>query len=234
MTQRHILSIALVFTLAGCGTGSDFMTDRTGTDGLPELPRSSGGTASGTEGTFDHPAALGDIAADVREALARIEEEGPPAYTAHVHSCRKIPYATLGRLLTSRGVDLAAGDGSAGALYRESDQALGAPNYAARISESTDVTVATASRLFDVFVQAAPEIIAAMPTLDACRIGADGTAMFDASGNCTADGIACLLGVPATETHVALCNTFVARASTPENGRAIAVASMLAANFTCE
>lgn len=94
--------------------------------------------------------------------------------------------------------------------------------------------MATASRLFDILVQAAPEIIAAMPTLDACRIGERGTEMFDASGSCTADGISCLLGLPATETHVALCNTFVARASTPENGRSIAVASMLAANFTCE
>jgi len=234
MTTRHLVCLAVLLALPACGKSPDFNTDREMPAALPDYATGGGGTASGTEGTFDHPAALGDITTDVREALERIEEEGPPAYTAHVHSCRKIPYATLGRVLTSRGVDLAAEGSSAGALFRESDQALGAPNYGARISESTDVTVATASRLFDIFVQAAPEIIAAMPSLEACKIGERGATMFDAEGACTADGISCLLGVPATETHVALCDTFVARASTPEIGRAIAVASMLAANFTCE
>jgi hypothetical protein len=234
MTQRRLTCLAALLLLAACEGGSVYASGPDLVGALPQLPATGAGngTASGTEGTFDHPAALGDVTTDVREALARIEEEGPPGYTARVHACRKLPYATLGRVLASRGVNL-DGEG-AGALYRESDQALGAPNYGARVAESTEVTVATASRMFDLFVQAAPEIIAAMPTLDACRIGDRGAVMFDAEGHCTADGISCLLGIPATETHVALCDTFVARASTPERGRQIAVASMLAANFTCE
>ncbi len=58
--------------------------------------------------------------------------------------------------------------------------------------------------------------------------------IFDASGNCTEAGLTCLLGEPATEEHVALCDHMVDRASSPETGRVVAVASILAAAATCE
>jgi hypothetical protein len=129
--------------------------------GEPPLP--TGNASAGTENTFDHP----DSNIDVWELLDRMKAEGPPRYAARMHGCAKLKYDTLGRLLASRGVDLAAtGALSAGKLYRDGDQALGAPNFGARQRESRELTTATASKMFDIFVQAAPEIIAAMPT---CR-----------------------------------------------------------------
>jgi hypothetical protein len=86
----------------------------------------------------------------------------------------------------------------------------------------------------DVFVQAAPEVIAAMPNVKACQVKGVGTKMFDANGKCTLDGIGCLMGAPATSQHVALCNQAIADASTPEIGQKLAVAAILAAAHSCE
>jgi hypothetical protein len=132
-------------------------------------------------------------------------------------------------------VDLGAGGGvSAGRLYREADLALGVANFQARKPESIELTASAAAKMFDIFLQAAPEIIAAMPTLPACMRAGVGTEFFDASGNCTSDGITCLTGIPATATQVDLCNQLVQRASTPEKGRTLAVAAVAAAAHTCE
>lgn len=192
-------------------------------------------TVGGTENTFHHPQAIDDVrTADARAVLERMAEEGPPAYRARVHGCRKMSYGNVGRMLRDLGVDLEGGAGSAGAMYRSADQALGAPNYAARIAETTELTTASASRLFDMLVVAAPEIIENVESTERCQIGGRGVQIFDASGACTEEGLTCLLGEPATEEHVALCDLMVDRASSPETGRVVAVASVLAAASTCE
>src|SRR5262245_9167303 len=91
--------------------------------------------------------------------LERIQREGPPRYASRVHGCPKMRVLTTGNVLASRGVNLAApAELSAGRIYRTSASALGAPNYAARIRENIDLGVATASKMFDIYVQAAPEI----------------------------------------------------------------------------
>jgi hypothetical protein len=195
------------------------------TEDLPE-----GNASGGEDNTFDHP----ETQIDVWELLERLSEEGPPRYTSRVHSCAKIRYATVGRILESRGVNLGGTGVTAGGLYTGGDQALGAPNYAARSRESIDLTTAGASRLFDIFVAAAPEIIAQMPLRTECMIGGIGTEMFDPSGACNADGISCLTGVPATPSHIELCNLTVQRASDPELGKNMAVAVLAAAAHTCE
>jgi hypothetical protein len=146
-----------------------------------------------------------------------------------------MPYRTLGRVLAGLGVDLdATAETAAGRMWRGSDQALGAPNYNARIGESTEVTVAVASRTFDIFVQAAPEIIERLPTVERCMVGGVGATVFDAAGRCKEDGLSCLLGSPASELHVAQCDDVVRRAADPAQGRAIAVAALLSAAHTCE
>jgi hypothetical protein len=240
MNKITILSLALLVVLTACDSGAVGTSRSTGAsgDGEPESGATTPGavaTASGVENTFDHPAAIGGAATTPREAMRRMEEEGPPGYSARVHSCRKVRYGTLGRLLRSRGVDLEAeGSASAGAMWRTADQALGAPNYGARIGESTEMTVASASRMFDIFVQAAPEIIASLPSRTECTVGGVGAGLFDASGRCTQAGISCLLGVPATPAHLTICDDTVRRAATPAEGQAIAVAALLSAAFTCE
>jgi hypothetical protein len=189
-------------------------------------------THGGEDNTFDHDN-TGDI--DPFDLLRRLEEEGPMEVQARLHSCPKVPYRSMGNLLASRGVDLnATGQFSAGRLWREGDLSLGTANYGARIAESRDMTTATAAKLFDIFVAAAPEIIAAMPTLEACSVGGMAARMFDDQGRCTPDGITCVTGVPATAHHVEQCNHIVNQATTAERGRIIAVATLMAAAHTCE
>ncbi|HVK76817.1 MAG TPA: hypothetical protein VM734_26005 [Kofleriaceae bacterium] len=198
---------------------------------LDEPPLPEGNASGGEENTYDHPGTN----IDPFELLDRLRAEGPPRYAARVHSCPKMKYDTIGNVLRSRGVDTASTAGaSAGALYRGGDQALGAPNYAARQRESRELSTATASKLFDIFVQAAPEIITNMPNRAECTVAGVGTQMFNADNQCTADGIACLLGVPATASHLELCNLTVSRASDVDKGKRIAVATLLAAANTCE
>ena len=52
--------------------------------------------AGGEDNTFDHPDTGADPVGDPRPA----PPEGPPRYSAHVHSCMKMKYATIGRVLT--------------------------------------------------------------------------------------------------------------------------------------
>ena len=128
-------------------------------------------------------------------------------------------YATIGRMLASRGVDLnATGETTAGRMWRDADQALGVANYAARQRENLELTTAAAGKLFDIFVQAAPEIIAAMPNRAECQVGGVGAVLFNGSNQCDADGITCLIGVPATASHLELCNLTVSMASDIETG----------------
>jgi hypothetical protein len=235
--MRHPILTALLF-FAACtgGLASDAAYEAaepapTGPEWILAATEASGGTGN----TFTHPASLGGAATTPRDALARMSEEGPPAYTARIHSCRKVRYSTLGNVLRSRGVNVDAMEElSAGDLYRTADQALGAPNYGARIPEVTELTVASASKIFDIFVQAAPEIIANMPTQEACMVGGVGAQMFNPDGTCREDGLSCLLGEPASLDHIEFCNYQVTRATTPEAGRNIVVAAILSATFTCE
>jgi hypothetical protein len=165
------------------------------------------------------------------EELERLQREGPPRYASRVHGCTKLRYRTLGNVLRSRGVALAAtGEVSAGRIYRDGAAALGAPNYGGRIRETVEIGLATTSKLFDIFVQAAPELIAAMPSRPECG----GAALFDAANRCNPDGVSCLLGMPATPTHLQICDQTVSRAGDVESGKQLAVAVLAAAAHTCE
>jgi hypothetical protein len=172
-----------------------------------------------------------DDTSDPWPALDRQEREGPPRYTSRVHSCPKIRYRTLGNLLESRGVNVTAtGSDSAGAIFAASAPVLGAPNYQQRVREHIELGLATESKIFDIFVQAAPEIIANIANEPGCS----GAPLFDAQGKCQLRGISCLIGVPASQTHVDLCNLTVARAADVEHGKQLAVAVLAAAAHTCE
>src|SRR5690349_16541480 len=162
--------------------------------------------------------------------LEREQREGPPRYTSRMHSCSKIHHDRPGRMLPSRGVNRTRTDPtSPGAIYRYSAAALGAANYPARIRENIDLGVSFAARVFEIYLQAAPEIIANLPSTPAC-----GVPLFLADGRCNAAGISCLIGVPATTAHVDICNTMVARAPDVARGQQLAVAALASANGTCE
>ncbi len=172
---------------------------------------------------------------DPWDELAQTEREGPPRYASRVHGCAKVRYRTLGNLLLSRGVNLGLTDPvSAGQIYRTGAGALGGPNFAGRVRETIELGLATTSKMFDVYAQAASEIIANMPNRPECQVAGVGARLFDDANQCLADGITCLIGVPATPAHIAICNQTVARANDIESGKRLAVAVLAAAAHTCE
>lgn len=168
-------------------------------------------------------------------SVEREQREGPPRYASRIHSCSKMRVATIGNLLASRGVALDATDElAAGRMFSTSAVALGAPKYLDRVRETTDLGIATASKLFDIYVQAAPEIIASLPTRPDCMNGTTPAQLFDASNRCVASGFTCLMGIPATAQHLAICNETVKRAATIDEGKRLAVAILAASAHTCE
>lgn len=219
----HIISILAMGALTAC-------TAELPSEPVPTQPP-AGSTSGGTDTTFDHD----NNGISPWDLIQRIEEEGPPRYTSHVHSCPKVHYRTLGNVLTSLGINASeATQLSAGELYTDGFNALGGPNFANRIRENSGITTSGASREFDIFAAGADQIIANLPTLARCQVGGVGVALFDANNQCRADGISCLTGVPAEATQLDICNLSVTQATTPEVGKRLAVAALLAANYTCE
>jgi len=166
--------------------------------------------------------------------------------SARLHGCTKPRFLSLGRMLQTRGVNLASsgnrpGENApfAGQLYRDAKDALGVPVFDSRLSEKDKHTTASALKLFDIFVQAAPEIITNIQNMPACQIGGQGHTMFDSNGSCVEESVSCLLGYPATADHMLLCNLIVEKAD-PTNTtdvmkkQRIAVATLLSAAHTCE
>lgn len=170
---------------------------------------------------------------DPFEALSQTEQTLPSDVASRVHACQKIKYGTLGTMLRQLGVKVQSTEG-AGELYSGGAEPLGGPKYLARIREAIELTTSSAVSMFDIWVNAAPEIIDAMPTLPRCTKAGVPVSMFDARGRCTLDGITCLQGSPATEAQKDLCEQVVTEASSPKIGRTIAVAAILSANHTCE
>ena len=217
------LSTILVASL-GVTACTDGPLDPTNPDTIPP----EGSTAGGDQ-TFDH-----DNAFDPWEIIDRLATEGPVRYSSRVHGCPKVRYRTFGNVLSSLGVNVANNTNlSAGRLYRDGDNAMGAPNFANRIRENLATTTSGASRSFDIFAAAASEVIAAMPTLARCQVNGVPSVLFDGN-TCRADGITCLIGTPALPAHVDFCNLTVANATNADIGKRIAVAALLAAAYTCE
>jgi hypothetical protein len=203
------------------------------TDEVPDSTTPPAGSTSGDESTtYDHD----NSGISPWELLERLQQEGPPSYTSRVHSCPKVRYKTLGTVLTQLGVNVANMTAlSAGDLYRNGFNALGGPNFDNRIRENISIATSGASREFDIFAAASDEIINAFtagtgPLAARCP----GAQLFDGSNNCQPSGITCLIGAPATSRHIDYCNLTVTSASTPTVGKRLAVASLLAAAYTCE
>ena len=240
LRKLNISMVIAAFSLAGCLGGGGGMGSGTGTgtgDGTGQTTTPGGSlglggglTAGGLGNTFDHD---NSGEPDPFQVLQRIQNEGPPEISTRMHSCQKMAYATVGNVLSQLGVNMGAtGATSAAVLYKNGSQAMGAPNYGARIPESIALTTAGATKLFDIFVQAAPEIIAAIPNV--AKKGGNAIQLFDSNGHCTSDGVAFLQGAPATQAQVDLCNNVLGSASSAQIGQTLAVATLLAAAHTCE
>jgi len=157
-----------------------------------------------------------------------------------LHGCQKVSYSSIGRFLRDRGVNINSNTaGSAGLLYRNAKDTLGVPAAEARAGESSFLTTAGATKLFDIFVQAAPEIVANIgdgAKAPACVLNGASKPMFDASG-CVPESVSCILGRSAKAADVQLCNAILAEASGAADltkKQNIAVATLLSAGNTCE
>lgn len=204
------------------------------TDNVEEQP---GAFAGDQDNTFDHMAGLGnDAPKDAFEILKQREEEGPADVRTRLHSCQKLQITTVRNILQGFGVNLDATGNppTAGQLIKEGTGALGAANYDARVGESIVWTAAGAAKMFDIWVQAAPEIIANLPNMPQCQIDGVGPQVFDEKDQCVPDAVTCLIGRPATPEHVAICNSAVQNASSIANGKNIAIATLLSAAHSCE
>lgn len=204
------------------------------TDDQAEQP---GAYAGGEENTYNHMSDLGaDGSRDAFEVLAQRQEEGPPEVRTRLHSCQKVQIEALRTLLVDFGVNLdATGDPpSAGELFNGGAGALGVADYDGRVGEAIVWSAAGAAKLFDIFVQAAPEIIANISSVSQCQVDGVGPEMFDASGKCNPDAVTCLIGRPATPEHLAICDSMVGQATTVDKGKNIAVATLLSAAHQCE
>jgi hypothetical protein len=202
-------------------------TDETDTP----TPPPAGSTSGDESTTFDHD----NSGISPWELLERLQAEGPPTYTSRVHSCPKIRYATLGNVLASFGVNVANTTAlSAGDLYRNGFNALGGPNYANRIRENIGIATSGASREFDIFAAASDEIMNAFTNQTAPMAARCPGVQLFSGDTCNRDGITCLIGAPATLKHIDFCNLTVTRASDTTVGKRLAVATLLAAAYTCE
>jgi hypothetical protein len=232
--MKAISKFAIV--LASCGLLACTGDTGPGDDTAP--PGSNpGGSSEDPDNTFEHP--------DFNNPFDDVGSTAPASYMARIHGCTKMRYDTLGRVLASRGIDLNSGiEFTAGDLWQGGTVPLGTANYAARIRENISLTTSAAARIFDIFIAAAPEIEVAMAAAEgvaACSIAGNPVSLFNADNTCTIGGIECITGVNATAQHLAICNESVVRAldangdgSSIDEGKAIAVATLMAAAHTCE
>jgi hypothetical protein len=224
-----ILGVALPLA-AGCGDGGasdQLMPDGHGT------PYSSDSLAAGRANTFDHPAqpmaGLNGVT-DLAVLQADDSQIGTPDVVARLHGAQKIPVSTLGTMLADLGVDMGAQDpASAAQLYASGQQALGAAVFASRVPEMVLPSTSSLAKQYDVFLAAAPEILANLSKSTRCP----GVALVQ-NGQLTADGISCLIGKPATPQHVTLANQLVTQAPDANAGQRLAIATLLEAAHTSE
>lgn len=248
-TILHAFGIALLGLAAfGCAekptTIGDTKHDKDEDDPIGDPvdePNQPEDTVGSEDNTHDHMDELGaDESRDPYEIAKQREEEGTPEVRARLHSCQKMQITTLRNMLTSFGVNMDATGNppTAGQLLNGGGTALGTANYAARMGEDIVWTAAGAAKTFDIFVQAAPEIIAALPNQAQCQVDGVGPQVFDDDGagnvTCNEDAVSCLIGRPATEDHLAICDSLLKSASTIDKGKNIAVAALLSAAHSCE
>ncbi len=166
----------------------------------------------------------------------------PPEIKARLHGCSKPSHTTLGQMLFRFGVNLGStAPGSAGTVYRSMASALGVPGFDDdQQRERIGHTQHGAAALFDLLLAAAPEIEANMPSSEVCEVAGVATQMFNpATGACNENAVSCLLGFPATATHVSQCTGIVNQATPGDaideaNKRRLAIATVLASAYMCE
>jgi hypothetical protein len=94
----------------------------------------------------------------------------------------------------------------------------------------------------DIFIQSAPQIITNISDplkAPACTLSGKNMPMFASDGSCVEESVSCLIGTPATDDHMLLCNLILQKAkpgdaSDLSKKRNIAVAVLLSAAHSCQ
>lgn len=225
MTRMPMTFLALALTAATFGCSSNEASDR-----LLSGEETPGEGASQGSLYNNHQDPLpGAVSAQQRKAEE--EKVGSPEVYARLHACGKITIHSLGRILATRGV---SPQGGAFALYNGGITAFGAANYGSRSPEVVVASTANMTKAFDILVTAAPEMLA---NVGAPEGACPGIKLYE-NGSFTKDGLACVMGKPAGAEHLFLANQAVkdavAAGISEEDGKSIAVASLLQAAHTCE
>jgi len=129
-----------------------------------------------------------------------------------------------------------------GFLYFTGKDALGVPKLDSRLGEKEEHSTASAMKLMDIFIQSAPQVIANIgdpSKAPACTMGGKNMPMFSSDGSCIEESVSCLIGLPATEDHMLLCNLLVGKADKNNatdvmKKRNIAVAVLMSAAHSCQ
>lgn len=221
--------------LAACSDGtSDTLSDGRTNQGGGD----PNGTAGGEGTTFDHSndpgGAAPSSAGEQPPEPAQVKLIGSPEVTARLHACGKLSVASLGDLLTSRGLTgggtRPAGAISGQAIYMQGSTppAIGAANYNGRVPEAPFASTSAMAKMFDIYTMSSYDAVAATWTAPACP----GVKVLGADNKFTKDGLTCLMGKPATDAHVAIANDAIAK--NPTDGAKIAIAALLSAAHTCQ
>ena len=230
---------ALVLALIGIGAvqslgcSNDTTTTNSGWNhGTNSVDPNSLAADGNTQHHFQDPNTGENGISDPNMVHADDAQVGSPEVVARLHACGKIPYATLGSILSTRGVNMAAGAkaGTAAALYTSGASALGIASYAGRVPEALIASTSAMSKEFDILLAAAPEIQTNLTNSTACP----GVTIADATGKFSKDGISCILGKPASDGHVTLANQLVTQAPDVATGVKLAISALLEAAHTCE
>lgn len=223
-----LISLA-AFALTACDGTQDSLTDGRRSD-----PRDPNATAGGEDSTFDHnndPGAA-DPGADFQPTdPAQVKLVGSPEVTSRLHSCGKLTYASLGNILSTRGLNGGGqpqGLQSAQQIYNGAGPAFGVANYNGRVPEAPFASTSAMAKMFDIFAMASYPATNQNWNPTACP----NTDLLGADGKFTRDGLSCLMGRPALDEHLAIANDAIAK--NPTDGAKIAVAALLAAAHTCQ
>jgi hypothetical protein len=187
-------------------------------------PSATGSTANHNNDSTGDPS--GGNTDNTAQKIENDQRVGGPDVVSRLHACGKISTITLGNYLLSRGLPQ---NGRAYQAFTAGIQSLGAPSYGARVPEAAFPSISAHSKMFDISVLAAQEIITGMKTSTACPgvdlVSTDGKSL-------TKDGISCLIGAPATNIHVEQAAAAIAENAT--DGAKIAVAAIIQSTIVCE
>jgi hypothetical protein len=225
MKRIFLTLIAFASAIAVMGCAEDPNDKLLGGGTMSRDPNSPAG---GPNNTYNH-----DFSNPGSEQGITGDGDNGPVSAARYHGCTKITYAALGAILKSRGVMATDNNNNALNIYKNGASALGVANYGGRVPEALIGSTSAMAKQFDIFVAAAPEILANLATTTACQ-GVD----LAPNGQFNRDGLSCITGTVATDEHVAVANQAVADAvkggATQAQGIQIAISAALEAAFTCE